>query len=196
MAEGNNLVGVDIGSSSIKVCQLKDGRKGLELIRLGFADLPPQTIVDGHVMNSGAVVESLARIFTDKKIKSRDVAMSVSGQSVIIRKITVPMMTPAELAEQIQWEAEQHIPFDIKDVQIDYQVLRRKTEASQMELLLVAAKRDQINDFAQLARNAKLKPVVCDIDAFTVQNVFEFSRGLPADHTVALINVGASLSTF
>jgi type IV pilus assembly protein PilM len=195
MAEGNNLVGVDIGSSSIKVCQLKDGRKGLELIRLGFAELPPQTIVDGHVMNSGAVIENLARIFQDKKIKSKDVAMSVSGQSVIIRKITVPMMTTAELAEQIQWEAEQHIPFDIKDVQIDYEVLRKRPEAGQMDLLLVAAKKDEIHDYAQLARDAKLKPQIVDIDAFTIQNIFEFSRGLPPDHTVALINVGASLST-
>src|SRR4051795_13732066 len=150
MAEGKNLVGVDIGSSSIKVCQLKDGRRGLEMIRLGYAPLPAETIVDGHVMNAGAVVESLSRIFQDAKIKSRDIALSVSGQSVIIRKITVPMMTPAELEEQIHWEAEQHIPFDIKDVQVDYQVLKRRPEASQMDLLLVAAKKDQINDFAQL----------------------------------------------
>jgi len=168
MAEGKNLVGVDIGSSSIKVCQLKDGRRGIEMIRLGYAPLPAQTIVDGHVMNSGAVVENLSRIFRDAKIKSRDVAMSVSGQSVIIRKITVPMMTPAELAEQIQWEAEQHIPFDIKDVQIDYEVLRRRPEAGQMDLLLVAAKRDEIQDYAQLAREAKLKPQIVDIDAFTI----------------------------
>jgi type IV pilus assembly protein PilM len=196
MAEGKNLVGVDIGSSSIKVCQLRDGRKGPELFRLGFAPLPPQTIVDGHVMNSGVVVENLSRIFHDQKIKSRDVAMSVSGQSVIIRpKITVPMMTQAELAEHIQWEAEQHIPFDIKDVHIDYEVLRRRPEAGQMDLLLVAAKRDEINDYAQLAREAKLKPQVVDIDAFTIQNIFELSRGLPEDQTVALINVGASLST-
>jgi type IV pilus assembly protein PilM len=195
MAEGSNLVGVDIGSSSIKVCQLRESRKGLELVRLGFAQLPAQTIVDGHVMNSAAVVETLTRLFQEKKIKQRDVAMSVSGQSVIIRKITVPMMTPAELAEQIQWEAEQHIPFDIKDVQIDYEVLRRRPEAGQMDLLLVAAKKDEISDYAQLARDAKLRPQVVDIDAFTIQNIFEFSRGLPPDQTVALINVGASLST-
>jgi len=114
---------------------------------------------------------------------------------VIIRKITIPMMSEAQLEEQIQWEAEQHIPFDIKDVQVDYQVLRKRPETSQMDLLLVAAKRDQIEDYAQLARSAKLKPVVCDIDAFTVQNLFEYSRGLPPDQTIALINVGASLSS-
>src|SRR6478609_6425251 len=185
MGEGRNLVGVDIGTASIKVCQVKETRKGLGLVRLGYAPLGPQVIVDGQVMDSGAVVETLQKVFHDAKIRQKECALSVSGQSVIIRKITVPMMT----------EAEQHIPFDIKDVHVDYQVLRRRAEASQMDLLLVAAKRDQIEEYAQLARNAKLKPLVCDIDAFTVQNLFEYSRALPADQTIALINVGASLSS-
>jgi len=189
------LVGVDIGTASIKVCQVKETRKGLGLVRLGYAPLGPQVIVDGQVMDSGAVVEALQKVFHDAKIRQKECALSVSGQSVIIRKITVPMMTEAELEEQIQWEAEQHIPFDIKDVHVDYQVLRRRAEASQMDLLLVAAKRDQIEEYAQLARNAKLKPMVCDIDAFTVQNLFEYSRTLPQDQTIALINVGASLSS-
>lgn len=195
MGEGRNLVGVDIGTASIKVCQVKETRKGLGLVRLGYAQLGPQVIVDGQVMDAGAVVEALQKVFHDAKIRQKECALSVSGQSVIIRKITVPMMTEAELEEQIQWEAEQHIPFDIKDVHVDYQVLRRRAEASQMDLLLVAAKRDQIEEYAQLARNAKLKPMVCDIDAFTVQNLFEYSRTLPQDQTIALINVGASLSS-
>jgi type IV pilus assembly protein PilM len=195
MGEGRNLVGVDIGSASIKVCQVKDSKKGIGLLRIGYAPLAPSVVVDGQVMDAGAVSETLARVFHEAKIKQKECALSVSGQSVIIRKITVPMMTEAELAEQIQWEAEQHIPFDIKDVRVDYQVLRRRPEASQMDLLLVAAKRDQIDQYAQLARNAKLKPIVCDIDAFTVQNLFEYSRGLPQDRTIALINVGASLAS-
>jgi type IV pilus assembly protein PilM len=195
MGEGRNLVGVDIGTSGIKVCQIRESRKGLGLTRLGFVPLGPQVIVDGQVMDAPAVSEALDRAFREAKIKQRECALSVSGQSVIIRKITVPMMTLGELDEQIQWEAEQHIPFDIKDVQVDYQVLRRRQETSQMDLLLVAAKRDQIEDYAQLARNAKLKPVVCDIDAFTVQNLFEHSRGLPQDQTIAILNIGASLSS-
>jgi len=104
-------------------------------------------------------------------------------------------MTPAELDEQIQWEAEQHIPFDIKDVQIDYEVLRRRPEAGQMDLLLVAAKRDEINDYAELAREAKLRPMCVDIDAFCLQNIFEATYGLPGDSTIALLNVGASLTS-
>jgi type IV pilus assembly protein PilM len=195
MAEGKNLVGVDIGTSSIKVCQLKEARKGYALIRFGYTPLPAQTIVDGHVMNSQAVVEGLHRVFAEARIKQKDVALSISGQAVIIRKITVPLMTAAELDEQIQWEAEQHIPFDIKDVHVDYEVLRRRPEAGQMDLLLVAAKRDEINDYTQIARTARLKPLVIDIDAFTVQNLFEYTRGIPPDQTFAVINVGASLAS-
>jgi type IV pilus assembly protein PilM len=195
MSEGKNLVGVDIGSSAIKVCQLKESRKGYGLIRLGYEPLPPQTIVDGHVMNAQAVVETLGKVFQQAKIKQKECALSISGQAVIIRKISVPMMTSAELDEQIQWEAEQHIPFDIKDVHVDYEVLRRRPEAGQMDLLLVAAKRDEITDYTQIARNAKLKPIVVDIDAFTVQNLFEVSRGIPTDQTFAIINVGASLAS-
>lgn len=195
MSEGKNLIGVDIGSSAIKVCQLKESRKGYGLVRLGYTPLPPQSIVDGHVMNAQAVVEGLGRVFAEAKIKQREIALSISGQAVIIRKISVPMMTAVELDEQIQWEAEQHIPFDIKDVHVDYEVLRRRPEAGQMDLLLVAAKRDEINDYTQIAKTAKLKPLVVDIDAFTVQNLFELSRGIPPDQTFAIINVGASLAS-
>ncbi|MBI4952731.1 MAG: type IV pilus assembly protein PilM [Myxococcales bacterium] len=192
MAEGKTLVGVDIGATSVKVCQLKETRKGLGLVRLGFVPLERQTIVDRHVMNASALVEALQRAFSEGKIRDRDVALSVSGQSVISRKITVPIMTTQELDEQIQWEAENHIPFDIKDVNVDYEILRRRPEAGQMDLLLVAAKRDEINDYVNIARQAKLKPLVVDIDAFTVQNLFEYNRGLPPDQTFAIINVGAT----
>jgi type IV pilus assembly protein PilM len=195
MAEGKNLVGVDIGASSIKVVQLRESRKKLQVVRWGFAALPPQTIVDGHVMNSGAVTEALGKIFHDSKIQQRDVAIGVYGQSVIVRKITVPMMTPGELDEQIHWEAEQHIPFDIKLMSIDYEVLRRRPEAGQMDLLLVAAKKDEISDYAAILREAKLRPAVVDINAFTVQNIFEHQYGLPPDGTIALLNLGAAVSS-
>lgn len=195
MADGNHLVGVDIGSSAIKVVQLKEVRKGIGLVRAGFCPLPPQSIVDGHVMNTQAIVSAIGRALSDAKIKQREVALSISGQAVIIRKITVPMMTQAELDEQIQWEAEQHIPFDIKDVHVDYEVIRKRPEAGQMDLLLVAAKREEVNDYLEVARQAKLKPLVLDIDAFTVQNLFEHGRGIPSDQTFAIVNVGASLTS-
>ncbi|MBK6693193.1 MAG: type IV pilus assembly protein PilM [Myxococcales bacterium] len=189
------LVGLDIGASSIKAVQLKEKSKRYTVMRSGFAPLPPQTIVDGHIMNSGAVIEALSRLYKDNRISQKEVAVGVYGQSVIVRKITVPMMTADELEEQISWEAEQHIPFDIKEMSVDYEVLKRRPEAGHMDLLLVAAKKAEINDFAGIIREAKLRPVVVDINAFTVQNIFEYSQGLPQDGTVALLNVGASLSS-
>jgi type IV pilus assembly protein PilM len=192
MAEGKPLVGVDIGATSIKVCQLKETRRGYSLVRAGYHPLEPQTIVDRHVMNPQVVIEALQRTFHDFKIRQKEVALSVSGQSVISRKITVPIMTTSELDEQIQWEAENHIPFDIKDVNVDYEVLRRRPEAGQMDLLLVAAKREEINDYVHIAKQAKLRPIIVDIDAFTIQNVFAHNRGLPHDQTFAIINVGAT----
>jgi type IV pilus assembly protein PilM len=195
MADGNYLVGVDIGSSAIKLCQLKEVRGKPTLIKFGYHPLPPQTIVDGHVMNSAAVVEGLNALFLRHKIKRREVSLAVSGHAVIIKRMALPMMTAAELEEQIDWEAEQQIPYDIKDVEIDYEVLRKRPEQGQMDVLLVAAKKDEINDTAQLAREAKLRPMVIDVDAFTVQNTFEANYGLPREGTIALINIGATLTT-
>jgi type IV pilus assembly protein PilM len=195
MREGKNLVGVDIGTTSIKVCQVKAGRRGLELQRFAYEPLASQVVVDGQVMDANVVTELLQKMFKESKIRNKNIAISVSGQAAIIRKISVPLMTDAELSEQIQWEAEQHIPFDIKDVQVDHQVLARNPDEGQMEVLLVAAKRDQIEDYAQLVRAAKLRPVVCDIDAFSVQNLFEATRGLDPNQTFALVNVGATLSS-
>lgn len=195
-SEGKNLVGVDIGSTSIKVCEVAEARRGggRKLVRFGFHPLPPETIVDGSVMNSGAVVEGLERLF--HKQKRRNVALRASGHSVIIKKISMPLMTPAELQEQIGWEAEQHIPFDLAEVYIDHQVLQRKEMEGQMEVLLVAAKKEEINDLTNLAAEARLKTMCVDLDAFTVQNVFETGYGAPTpEETVVLIHVGASLTT-
>jgi type IV pilus assembly protein PilM len=195
MGEGRNLVGVDIGSSSIKVCEIKEGRKGARsLLRFAHHPLPSQSIVDGHIMNSGAVVEGLERLF--HKQRRKDVALRISGHSVIIKKVTMPLMTAEELREQISWEAEQHIPFDVADVELDYQVLRRREEEGQMDVLLVAAKKEEIQDLMNLALEAKLKPRVIDLDAFTVQNCFEVGYGAPEPgQTVVLLHVGASLTT-
>jgi len=194
-SEGKNLIGVDIGTTSIKLCELKEDRKGNRtLVRFGFHPLPPQTIVDGHIMNAGAIVEGLERLF--HKTRRRDVALRVSGHSVIIKKITMPSMTTAELAEQINWEAEQHIPFELADVQIDYQVIAEREEQGQMDVLLVAAKKEEIGDLTNLALEAKLRPRCVDLDASTVQNCCEVAHGVPPrDQTIVLLHVGASLST-
>ena len=193
-SEGKNLIGVDIGSTSIKVCEIKESRGSRKLVRFGFHPLPPDTIVNGEIMNSGAVVEGLEKLF--HRVRRRNVALRASGHGVIIKKISLPLMTSAELQEQIGWEAEQHIPFDLTEVHIDYAMLQRRETEGQMDVLLVAAKREEISDLQNIALEARLKPMVVDLDAFTVQNVFEVGYGKPAPgETVVLIHVGASLTT-
>lgn len=196
MAKGKLAVGLDIGSGSIKLCQLKPGKKGnYQLISFGMVQLPPEAIVDGALMNSTAVVDGIQELFASQKIKHKEVATSVSGHSVIIKKINLPQMTPEELEESIQWEAEQYIPFDINDVNIDVQILNTEsTQAGQMDVLLVAAKKDMVNDYTSVIMEAGLTPVVVDVDSFAVQNMFEVNYEVPRSETVVLINIGAAVT--
>jgi type IV pilus assembly protein PilM len=146
-------------------------------------------------MNSTAVVDAIQELFQAHKIKHKEVATSVSGHSVIIKKINLPQMTPEELEESIQWEAEQYIPFDINDVNIDVQILNTEsTQAGQMDVLLVAAKKDMVNDYTSVIMEAGLTPVVVDVDAFAVQNMFEINYEVPRSETVVLINIGAAVT--
>jgi type IV pilus assembly protein PilM len=196
MAKGKLAVGLDIGSGSIKLCQLKPAKRGnYQLQAFGMVQLPPEAIVDGALMNSTAVVDGIQELFASQKIKHKEVATSVSGHSVIIKKINLPQMTAEELEESIQWEAEQYIPFDINDVNIDVQILNTEsTQAGQMDVLLVAAKKDMVNDYTEVIASAGLTPVVVDIDAFAVQNQFEINYEVPRSETVVLVNIGASVT--
>jgi type IV pilus assembly protein PilM len=193
--EGKNLVGVDIGTSAVKVIQVRESGKGVHLMKYGIEPLPPQSIVDGHVMNRGAVVDALVKVFRDLKISQREVAVSISGNSVIIKKLNLPLMKRDELEEQIQWEAEQHIPYEISEVEIDYNILWQNPEVGQMDVLLVAAKKEEIQDLVEVVRQARLRPVVVDIDSFALQNVYEVNYGYNEGETVTLLNVGASVTT-
>lgn len=193
-SEGRNLVGVDIGSSAIKVCEIRSSRGSRRLVRFGYHPLSAEAIVEGEIINAGAIVEGLERLF--HKSKQRNVALRAGGHSVIIKKITVPQMTSAELSEQIGWEATQHIPFDVAEVQLDYEVLRGRPEHGQMDVMLVAAKKQEISDLTNLITQARLRPVVVDVDAFAVQNAFEIGYGAPpTDETVVLLHIGAALTT-
>src|SRR5881394_2658054 len=187
-------VGLDIGSSSVKVVQLKETSKGYQLVNFGIEPLPPQTIVDGAIMNQAAVVDAIKQLKLALKLKAREVATAISGHSVIIKKIKVPPMSPEELEEQIPWEAEHHIPFSKDDVEIDHQLVSTQNSQGQMELLLVAAKKEVVSDYTMVIREAKLLPTVMDVAAFTIQNAFEVNYEANADEAVALINVGAALS--
>jgi len=189
-----NCIGLDVGSSAIKVVQVKKTNRGVQLVNFGIEPVPPQSIVDGSLMNSSAVAEAISSLISKLKIRQREVSLAISGHSVIIKKIAVPVMTEEELEEQIHWEAEHHIPFSKDDVQIDHQILSSSTSQNQMEVLLVAAKKEVVSDYTSLVREANLQPVVVEVAAFSLQNCFELNYGI-SNETVALLNVGASIST-
>ena len=190
------LVGVDIGSSAIKVVELKPGGKGgaeYQLVNLGLEVLPPEAIVDGAIMDSGAVIDGVQRVFAAQKIKTNEVATSVSGNAVIVKKISLPQMTAEELQESIHWEAEQYIPFDIQDVAIDYEVIEGGGAGGNMDVLLVAVKKDKISDYTSVLSQTGRTPQVVDVDVFALQNCFEVNYGVDPGRVIALLNVGASI---
>ncbi len=193
MARDKLCVGIDIGASAVKLCQIKQGKKGYVLDRFGIVPLPSETVVDGALMNSARVVEAIQELVASHKVKHKEAAIAISGHAVIIKKIPLPKMTQDELEEQINIEAEQFIPFDIADVNLDVQIVNpESSQKGMMDVVLVAAKKDYVSEYTTVVAEAGLEPVVCDVDAFAVENMFETNYELPVDETVALVNVGAT----
>jgi type IV pilus assembly protein PilM len=190
-----SVVGLDIGSSSIKLLELAEMKGGYQLRNFGIAPLPPEGIVDGALMDSVTIVDSIRGLTNALRIKTKDVVTSVSGHSVIVKKINIPVMTEDELEESIQWEAERYIPFDINDVNMDFQILG-PTEGGEelMEIVLVAAKKDIINDYLSVIVEAGFNPVIVDIDSFAIENMFEANYPVTRDEVTALANIGASVT--
>ncbi len=188
------VLGVDVGSSSIKILELKEGgKKAYQLINFGIAPLPADVVVDGAIMDSNVVVETLKNLIKSLNTKTKFAVTSVSGTAVLIKKINLPIMSEEELEESIQWEAEQYIT-NINDVNIDFHILGPAAEEGQMSVLLVGAKKEIINERVQLLTDAGLKPAVVDVDAFAVENAFELNYPInEIDHAV-LVNVGASIT--
>jgi type IV pilus assembly protein PilM len=185
------LVGLDIGSSSVKAVELKQTKQGFELVSFGLEPLAQDIVVDGAIMDAPAVAEKISAIFDAQKIKSKEVATSVSGHSVIVKRVPMPMMTEEELYDRVHAEASQHIPFDIADVNLSYQLL--ETMDNQMDVLLVAVKKDKILNHTNVLAQAGKTPVVVDIDAFALQNCFEVNYEPDPSQVVALLNIGASV---
>jgi type IV pilus assembly protein PilM len=189
------LVGLDIGSSAVKAIELKPAGKAYKVTAFGSEPVPPDSIVDGAIIDGAAVVDAIRRLFDGRNIKTKEVAASLSGNAVIVKKISLPAMTDAELAESIYWEAEQYIPFDIQDVNLDYQILDPGNAAAgktTMDVLLVAAKKEKIADYTGVIGQAGRNAVVVDVDAFALQNAYEANYGIEPGAVVMLLNIGAS----
>ena len=194
LKRSKGLVGLDVGSSAVKLVELRQKKGEYHLERLGVEPLSPEAIVDGSIMDSSLVVDAIHKLNDETKVKSTQYATALSGHSVIIKKIQVPAMNEEELGESIQWEAEQYIPFDINDVRLDYVVLGDGGGRDTMEVLLVAVKRDKVNDYTSVISQTGKTPVLVDVDAFAIQNAYEVNYDLDPLKTLALINMGAAVT--
>jgi type IV pilus assembly protein PilM len=189
-----DIVGLDIGSKHIKVVQLKDVKGKYQLERLGITTLEPELIVDGSILDSSRVVEAIKGLIEKTNIKIKDTALSLSGHSsVIIKRVSFQQMSEDELSESIKFEAEQYIPFDIEDVNLDFQMLGIADKENMMDVLIVAAKKDKINEYVTVVKEAGLTPVIVDVDAFALENMYELNYEIKPDENVALVNIGATM---
>jgi len=194
-SRAKSVVGLDIGSSAMKLVELKERKGEFHLQRLGVEPLSPEAIVDGSIMDSSLVVDAIHKLNDATGVKNLNYATSLSGHSVIIKKIQMPAMAEADLAEQIQWEAEQYIPFDINDVRLDYVVLSEGEPGREnMDVLLVAVKRDKVNDYVSVISQTGKVPSLVDVDVFAIQNCYEINYDLDPMRVVALVNMGAGVT--
>ena len=192
LGKKDHLVGLDIGSRTIKAAEMVESKKGRSVRRFGMTDIAPGLIEDGSINDPETVAESIRQLFKTYNLKEQNVAISIGGYSVIVKKISVQTMEEEKLQESIHFEAEQYIPFDISDVNLDFQILGpNETNPNQMNVFLVAAKKEMVNDYINLVNLAGLNPCIIDVEAFALQNVFEINYDIK-DENVALIDIGAS----
>lgn len=187
-------VGLDIGSSLIKIVEIDHSQDEPVLTKYGIIKLPPEAIVEGEIMDRSLIIEGIQECMTKANIDKKDVITAVSGRAVIVKKVVMDKMNPDDAKEAIFWEAEQHVPFDIDDVCLDFQVLKEDVGANQMEILLVAAKKEMVNTHADLIRDAGYNPAVIDVDSFAVQNAYEWSLDGEWSHVTGLINIGSDVT--
>jgi type IV pilus assembly protein PilM len=185
-----SVAGLDIGSSSIKMVELEGKANNLSLVSLGFENLPGDTIIDGQIMELNVVSDVIQSVCTNHQVTANQVVTGVSGHSVIIKNIVLPPMSREELEESIDWHAEEHIPYDLADVSLDYQVTAETPEAT--HVLIAACKRERIDNIKQAIQLAGKQPVVIDVDTFALQNCYEGNYDPVDDDVVTLLNIGAS----
>jgi len=190
-----SLLGLDIGTSSIKLVELEETKGTYKLKNFGIAQLPKETIVNGVIINADPLIQAVKTLISNLKITNKNISFSVSGHPVIIKKITLPLMTEDALEPMIEAESEQYIPFDLDEVNIDFQILGVNEESEeQMDVMLVAAKKQMVTEYTDALSIAGIKPCIVDIDVFALENMFNINYSVEENEIIALVDIGASIT--
>ena len=193
---GGGAVGLDIGSHSIKVVQLTGSSKALTLSSYAIQELSPGTIVDGEVVNREHLIDTVHDVVRQAGIKSsnKNIHSAVSGRSVIVRRIPMEKMSEQDARQAIQWEAEQHIPFRIDEVSLDFKIINPEISPGQMEVLLVAAKKEVVDLHRGILQGAGLKPATVELEQFSLQRAYQHAYKPGGDECVTILNIGAEVT--
>ncbi len=187
------VIGLDIGSSQTKMVELSTG-KNRKLLNYGLSKVLPDAIVEGEIIDREAVLDSIRSLIENKGFTTKDVVIGLAGRDVIIKRITMDRMSEADTREQIKWEAEQYVPFDINEVSLDFDIVNPNFGENQQEVILVAAKNELISNLSALLKELNLNPIIVDTTAFAIQNVFEYNYTPAADEIICLIHIGAGMT--
>lgn len=190
------VIGLDIGTSSIKIAELDVGRNSVQLVSFGFAPTPSNTLNSGEVVDSGSLSQAIRLLVAEMKSKRKYVATGMWGTAVIVKKITVPKIDKKLIGEQIKWEAEQYIPFDINNISLDYQIINSASAGETIDILLIAAQNELVAQYIQTVQGAGLQVGVLDVSGFALANIFEFNYGKIPNQSVAILNIGAGITNF
>jgi len=184
----DNLIGLDLGSRTVKLAEVNIRKNKYTLKKFAMKDIPKDTIQDGYIQDHIALSNTIRELLEENSIKEQNVALSVSGYSVIVKTISLKKMAKEELNMKINYEAEQYIPFDINDVNLDFQITDENED--DMNIILVAAKKDMINGYINLLASCDLVAAVIDVDCFALQNIYEIAYGI--DEITAVVDIGAN----
>jgi len=194
LGRSRSTVGLDIGSGLIKLVVISHGGSGPTLTKVAFTQVVDDAIVEGEVMDPGIVADAIRGLFASAGVKPKDVVTAVGGRDVIIKKISMDRMKESEAREVIRWEAEQHVPFDMDNVELDFQILDPEGEGLQMTVLLVAAKRELVENKLALLSEVGIGPSIIDVDAFALHNAFEVNYPEAMKGVVGLVNIGHEMT--
>jgi type IV pilus assembly protein PilM len=187
------VLGLDIGSSQTKIVELSAG-KNKKLLNFGISKVLPDAIVEGEIIDREAVLDSIRTLIETKGFSTKDVVLGIAGRDVIIKRITMDRMSEADTREQIKWEAEQYVPFDINEVTLDFDVVNPNFGENQQEVILVAAKNELINNLTSLLKDLNLTPIIIDTTAFSIQHVYEHNYEVVPDEIICLMHIGAGMT--
>jgi type IV pilus assembly protein PilM len=193
--QSKKVLGLDIGSTSIKLAELDVSRRAATLTAFAMAPLPPQALVNGDFADVSAISEVVSGLFQTLQSNRKQIACSIFGNSVIVKKVSIPKMEEKMIVEQIKWEAEQYIPFDINEVNLDFRVLKSSAaNAETMDLLLVAAKQESIFKYSDILKNLGKNLAIVDVAGFSLAQCFERNYGSTTNQVFALIDVGGLIT--